>query len=290
VNNKIIIVFFLIVILCSSEELFPQSKEWIEYCDLRDTARSLYRTQKYDDAKNYYGKMLSLKNKSYEKIDLFWYVCCLTYSGSTLEVESYLLEFVQSFEFEYRYINDLYALLHTQPYWYKIDSIAKINDNTKNYTMIDSLVIMANLDMDVRRGLAQYSINYVDSINEEKLKKLIALYGFPTWKLVGREGARNAWLIAQHGTQDFRKWYFEYYKQAVEEKNADIKYYAYLIDRIRLYEGIPQLFGTQGSRTQLLPVQDVENLNDRRETVLLPPLDLSKITISNHLPEKTKMR
>jgi hypothetical protein len=285
INKKKIIVLLSAYLFVCNNILFGQSREWIEYLELRNTADSLYRLKKYDEAKVFFDRMLLSKKKFCYEYDLYRYVYCLAYTRDTVVIEPYLLEFVQAKWFEYRYINNLYGLLCTQPYWSKIDSIAKINENNKNYSMMVSLTMMAAKDQDVRTiDTLSYLMFSVDSINVAKLKELIVLYGFPTWELVGLEGARNAWLIAQHAPHEFRKWYFEYYKRAVEENNADIKYCAYLIDRIRLWEKMPQLYGTQGSRDHLQPVEDVERLNDRRETVLLSPLDISKIKISDVFP------
>ncbi|MDR2836823.1 MAG: hypothetical protein LBV69_11665 [Bacteroidales bacterium] len=282
---KRVIVLFFAILLGLNNVVFSQSKEWVEYLELRDSATILYRAYKYDEAKIFYGKMLSIKKKFSHELDLYWYVCCLTYARDTVEVEPYLLELVQSNWFEYKYIKYLYDELHTQDYWYNIDSIAKINDNNKNYIMIDSLAKMAKRDREVRTGtISANSMFYVDSINLAKLKELIALYGFPTWKLVGWEGVIYAWLIAQHAPLEFQEWFLEYYKQAVEENNAEIKYNAYLTDRIRLKNGIPQLYGTQGINYQLRAIDNIDNLNDRRESVFMPPLDISKIVITDTFP------
>ena len=305
-NKKRFIVLFFAVILNLNSTVFSQSKEWVEYLKLQDSAIHLYNSKKYNEAKIFYGKMWSIKNKFYYKYDLYWYVCCMAYTRDTIEIEPYLLELVQENGFEYKYISEsgVYELLHTQPYWNKIDSIAKINDNNKNYTFIDSLAVMAKADQDIRlvRESARkdttvtkqeidsilYLMLDIDAINVAKLKELIALYGFPTWRLVGWEGAENAWLIAQHSPIDFREYYLEQYEQAVEDNNASIKRYAFLIDRVRLLRGMPQLYGTQWvvAWSKLQFVEDIEHLNDRRETVLLTPLDLSKITVSDSFPYK----
>ena len=297
-DKKNIIVCVFSVLFGLNNTVFSQSKEWVEYLALQDSAVCLYDVEKYDEAKVVYSKMLSIKNKFYYKYDLYRYVHCMAYTRDTVKIEPYLLKLVQENGFEYKYKSEqLYELLHTQSYWNKIDSIAKINDKNKNYIFIDSLAKMKKADQDIRlvrtttkkdttltkqeKDSIAFLVLETDAMNITKLKELIALYGFPTWQLVGWDGSHDAWIIAQHAPHEFRKWYCEEYKQAVDEDNASIKYYAFLIDRIRLWEGIPQLYGTQWRGTALQPIEDIKHLNDRRETVLLTPVDLSKIIISD---------
>jgi len=280
-------VLIFVFLFVSNSVLFCQSKEWIEYLALRDVADSLYKAKKYDEAKLFFDKMVLLKKKFCYEYDLCRYIYCLVYVRDTVEVEPYLLELVQTNWFEHRYITDfLYESLHTQPYWHKIDSIAKINGN-KNYTMMDSLAKMAKMDTEVRTiDSLRYLMFSVDLMNMKKLKDLIALYGFPTWRLVGRTGAGDAWQIVQHAPSlEFQEWYLEQYEQAVKEDNAFIRYGAFLLDRVRLGKKIPQLYGTQWYTEDFFqPIEDVEHLNDRRETVLLRPVDISKMNIADEFP------
>ena len=298
-----VVILICVVFLGLNNLLFSQSKEWVKYLELHDKADSLYRAKNYDEAKTIYAEMLSLRKNFCMGYDLYRYVYCLAYVRDTVELEDYLLEFVQTNWFEQMFIySSLFKSLHTQPYWHIIDSIAKINGN-KSYVMIDSLAKMADIDRKVRRergyirsdttltkqerdSLLNLSTNlmlFVDSINVEKLKILIDLYGFPTWKLVGKGGVTNAWLIAQHARSEFQEWYFERYEQAVKEDNADITHYATMMDRIRTRKKTPQLYGTQGyTGGSFQPIEDIEHLNDRRETVLLRPIDISKIIISDY--------
>jgi len=297
---KYVVVVFFVFLFGVDNMLFCQSKEWVEYLNLQKKADSLYLVENYHEAKVIFSDMLLLQNNKLIGYDLQRYVYCFINVGDTIGVEPYLFELVQKKWFDYKIINEpFFQILHSQSYWYKIDSVAKRNDN-KNYEMVDSLAKMGELDQKVRRVreairkdtiLTQYekdsvlripinSMFFVDSINVEKLKHLIALYGFPTWELVGKVGAKNAWLIAQHARPEFQEWYLEQYEQAVKEDNADIRYYAYLIDRVRSRKRIPQLYGTQWySNGGFHPIEDVEHLNDRRENVLLDPLDISQMTI-----------
>ena len=133
-------------------------------------------------------------------------------------------------------------------------------------------------------------INITDSINLAQLKELIALYGFPTWDKVGYSCAFYAWLIAQHSDSLFLHEYVEQLKIAVANDNANRKNLAYMIDRDLMNRNLPQLYGTQSfsvflkddySEPRLWQVEDMMHLNDRREHMLLEPLDTTGLKIYN---------
>lgn len=71
--------------------------------------------------------------------------------------------------------------------------------------------------------------------------------GYPTPDNVGEEASRAAWLIIQHGIgqPDFMIKAARLLKQAVNENKAEPQSLAYLTDRIAVFEGKPQLYGTQ---------------------------------------------
>jgi hypothetical protein len=54
---------------------------------------------------------------------------------------------------------------------------------------------------------------------------------------------------------------------------------AYFIDRSLILKKEPQRYGCQGWRGGFQPIEDIEHLNDRRESMWLWPKDISKIKI-----------
>jgi hypothetical protein len=54
---------------------------------------------------------------------------------------------------------------------------------------------------------------------------------------------------------------------------------AYFIDRSLIRKKEPQRYGCQGWRGGFQPIEDIEHLNDRRESMWLWPTDISKIKI-----------
>ena len=87
----------------------------------------------------------------------------------------------------------------------------------------------------------------VHRANARALAALIDAHGWPTEALVGAEGAEAAWLVAQHaiGEPDFMRRCRALVDEASAAGRVPRWQFAYLDDRIRVFEGLPQRFGTQ---------------------------------------------
>ena len=103
-----------------------------------------------------------------------------------------------------------------------------------------------------------------------RLKGIVKEHGWPGASLVGLSSACHMWLLVQHQDHDisFQKTCLKLMKEAVDHYEAAFGNYAYLLDRVRKNEGLPQLYGTQweveGGKYRLYLVEDVENLENRR--------------------------
>ena len=87
----------------------------------------------------------------------------------------------------------------------------------------------------------------VDHTNTMHLRRIIAEHGWPTITLVGQDGARAAWLLAQHADADpaFQTECLGLMARAVARGEASRVSLAWLTDRVRLAHGDGQLYGTQ---------------------------------------------
>jgi hypothetical protein len=116
--------------------------------------------------------------------------------------------------------------------------------------------------------------------NAARLREIIAEHGWPQEEIVGEDGAKAAWLIAQHaiGEPDFQRQTLVLLKKHGAEGKLPAWQAAYLEDRIAVQEGRPQRYGTQwiddirDGLTRPMPMEDPERVNELRASVGLGPL------------------
>jgi len=118
----------------------------------------------------------------------------------------------------------------------------------------------------------------IDADNTAFMKTVIENHGWPGNSMVGSDGALAAWLLVQHADSDvaFQKKCLELLIQAVEKKEALPEHMAYLTDRVLVWEGKPQRYGTQfhmvNGELVPQPIEDEANVDARRKQVGLPSL------------------
>jgi len=110
--------------------------------------------------------------------------------------------------------------------------------------------------------------------NAKILEDIIDEIGYPSVHKVGKEASEAAWMVVQHaiGQPHFMKKYAKLLKTAVNENKADPKSLAYLTDRIAVFQGKKQLYGTQfdwDEKGQMSPnpFDDIEKVNQRRKAL-----------------------
>ena len=152
----------------------------------------------------------------------------------------------------------------------------------------DELIAMAELDSKLRDELAasgELQQGYhprmaaVHEKNALRLEEIIARIGWPTERLVGGRAAEAAWLIAQHAIAhpQFQRSCHKLLAAAARDHLIPAWQPAMLEDRIRMFEGRPQLYGSQLEPDQhgtLRPyaIEDPEGVEERRRAVGLEPL------------------
>ena len=100
-----------------------------------------------------------------------------------------------------------------------------------------------------------------------RIRALVEEHGWPGRSLVGDDGASAAWLLVQHADDDpeFQARALILMQAAVASGEADGSELAFLVDRVRVARGEPQMYGTQcradGSPQ---PIEDPERLEERR--------------------------
>lgn len=142
----------------------------------------------------------------------------------------------------------------------------------------DELVEMVKPDQAVRqKRLSEMApadlelMHQTDLVHEKRMRQIVTQYGWPGRKLVGDDGSMDAWLIVQHSSLEFEELCLPLVQKAVREKDAAVMNYAYLLDRVRMYEGKPQVYGTQFKDYHLYQVEDPDLLDERRRSMGLAP-------------------
>lgn len=149
---------------------------------------------------------------------------------------------------------------------------------------------MAGEDLAVRERLAgtgelfdgyNAEMRAVHRRNGDRLAVIIDEVGcWPGNRLVGKTGSWAAFIIAQHDIANptFMRHCRDLYASAVDEADADPTGLACLEDRIRMFEGRLQRYGTHwgwnedGRFGPWPPVEEPHSIDERRSKLGLPPL------------------
>ncbi|MEM1228213.1 MAG: DUF6624 domain-containing protein [Planctomycetota bacterium] len=134
----------------------------------------------------------------------------------------------------------------------------------------------------------------VDESNTRRMRQIVKKHGWPSPRLVGRDGVQAAFLLVQHFEHDFQKEMLPLVKEAYYSGSLAGQSYALLLDRVLVGDGQPQVYGTQakpieewkGNEATLQPIKDEANVDKRRSDVGLPPLsEYRKLLKDFYFPE-----
>lgn len=111
-----------------------------------------------------------------------------------------------------------------------------------------------------------------------RLRQIIAVFGWPGRTLVGEQGSRAAWRIAMHSYAEpaFMRLCRDHIDRATQGDDAPRWQFALIDDRIRVFEGKPQRYGTQlrhgAEGVEPYPLENEGRINSMRMQAGLPPL------------------
>ena len=118
----------------------------------------------------------------------------------------------------------------------------------------------------------------VHDANAARLRAIIATHGWPAERLVGVDGAKAAHRIAQHAINhpDFMRECRRLLDEASAKGEVPRWQFAYIDDRVRVFEGSQQRYGTQWrgrpNGLEPYPIEDAEHVDERRAALGLPSL------------------
>ncbi len=159
----------------------------------------------------------------------------------------------------------------------------------KYETIAKKIIQLSNDDLKLRDELAQRGelnegynkkMEELHNRNAKVLDEIIDKLGYPTIDKVGKQANEASWLIIQHAIAqpNFMKKCERLLADAVNEKKANPINLAYLTDRIAIFEGRSQQYGTQfdwDENGELNPqlLDDLTKVNRRRKSIGLNTIE-----------------
>lgn len=120
-----------------------------------------------------------------------------------------------------------------------------------------------------------------DSIRLHTFQTLEQCYGWPQVQWAGTDGVQQAFLLVQHAPSQVQASYQNILQMAHARGELSSPDYATYLDRVYINQGRLQLYGTQRGRRvlannseedYLLPVEDLQQLDNRRATMQMEPI------------------
>ena len=122
-------------------------------------------------------------------------------------------------------------------------------------------------------------IQQQDSICLAKITSILDEYGWIGENRVGYLANQTLWLVIQHAPLKTQEKYLPLLKESVKKGESEGWYLAFLEDRVLMYQGEKQIYGSQAKpnsetgKTHIYPIEDVSNVNKRRTELGLEPIE-----------------
>lgn len=179
--------------------------------------------------------------------------------------------------------------------WKKVQKEIKTQQKGMNLTLREELIQMGKEDQKYRAEIQEQSKkgNYnasavkelwkkqsiIDAKNLKRSEEIIAEYGYPSKKLVGKKAAKSIFLVIQHAQLRYQQKYIPLFQEAVKSGDLEMKTLALMLDRVAVRKGRPQIYGTQISEDQKTgkltfdQIVDERKVNKRRAHIGLPSIE-----------------
>lgn len=156
----------------------------------------------------------------------------------------------------------------------QLDSIFETDQSLR--MIVDSIEQKYGFESEETQEIWQ-KIHKNDSINLIKIDSIISKYGWLGVDKIGEKGNATLFLVIQHSDLKTQEKYLPVMKDAVKKGNANGSDLALLIDRIEMFNGRPQVYGSQiqyiDGKYTIYKIIDEKNVNKRRSEVGLQPLE-----------------
>lgn len=290
----------------------------VDYTTLVAKADSLRIRDKYKASVVTYKQAFDIGRKKVEEGDLYNAACVWALSGNIDSAFMYLYQLVGNrysyADFSYIQEDTDFSTLRKDERWSEIIQKTERNYNKAQQGLDKSLIAKLDsiyiLDQGLRSKIDsiqnKFGVNsqerkelfrlmaLQDSTNLILVKQIIKRRGWPGTDLVGKKGNKTIWLVVQHADLKTQLKYLPKLKNSVRKGKTPAWYLALTEDRIAMYQGEKQIYGTQyefdpeTEKYRIYPIADEIHVNERRKRMGLPSLeqDAKNYGIDYKLPEK----
>ena len=116
-----------------------------------------------------------------------------------------------------------------------------------------------------------------DTKNQGRVTKIIDENGWLGISQVGERANNALFLVIQHASVEMQEKYFPLLRESAEKGESKLADMALMDDRIRMHRKKEQLYGSQttniNGKSYVWPIEDAKNVDERRKSVQLPPLN-----------------
>lgn len=118
----------------------------------------------------------------------------------------------------------------------------------------------------------------IDEENKNEVVAILEEHGWPGKSMVGPQANSAVFLVIQHADKETMEKYLPMLRQAAAKGEAAKSHLALMEDRVRMYNGQPQLYGsqirtnTETGQPELYTIEDEVNVDKRRAEMEMEPL------------------
>ncbi len=125
------------------------------------------------------------------------------------------------------------------------------------------------------RGQIIRQMHQIDSVNQVQVKAILNQYGWLAKSKVGQKASDAIFYVVQHSNKELMKQYLPDLQKLARQQEASPIHAAMMEDRLLMWEGKKQKYGTQGYGTPtrklfIWPIQDPAKVNELRKQVGFP--------------------
>ena len=146
-----------------------------------------------------------------------------------------------------------------------------------------------NRDQDMRKAGASVDPE-IDRENLEIVVSILEQCGMPSLDVVGPVQLSGLWAVLQHAPPGYQSKFLPILKKSAQKGDLEWSLIALMKDRALMYEGKPQIYGSQISDGKLYDLFEPEYVNQRRASVGLGPLEeyVTRFGLEFNIPQKQK--